>query len=275
MISRPIFVVSGGMGASAAQVLDTVLAQFDTQPVEVIKIPLVRSSEQLEDALERAASAGALVIHTLVDAELRQILDDRAEALGVTTVDLFGRLMQCLSSHLGCAPMAHPGRFRELNRSYCERMEAIEFAMQHDDSQSAFSLNRAEIILLGVSRSGKTPLSMYLAMQGWKVANVSYVPGVELPVEFASAPRSRIVGLMLSPAELIAHRQRRQRDFGLEGPTPYVNERGVFEELEALRGYLKQQRILMLDVTNKPIESTAREVVTLILARRPGLPLSL
>lgn len=255
------------MGASARQVLDTVLAQFETEPVNVIKIPLVRAPREVEDAVETVAAAGGLLIHTLVDPSLRELLACRAAEHGLATVDLFGELMTKLAAHLDCKPLAHPGRFRELNRAYCERMDAIEFAMQHDDSQNASSLSRADIVLIGVSRSGKTPLTMYLAMQGWRVANVSYVPNVELPRELATVSRSRIVGLLISQEQLTAHRVRRQGDVGLVGATPYVAEHSVFNELEGLREYFREQRIVTIDVTNKPIESTAREVVSLVVRR--------
>lgn len=267
MSPKPIFVISGGMGASARQVLDTVLAQFDTEVVTVVKLPLIRNADQVHSAVAQAAEAGGLIVHTLVDPALRDLLGALAAERGVKTVDLFVDLMSKLASHIGAEPLAHPGRFRELNQAYFERMEAIQFAMDHDDSQSADSLAKADIVLIGVSRSGKTPLTMYLAMQGWKVANVSFVPNAELPEGLAQVSNSRLVGLILSQTQLIAHRQRRQKDFGLSGATPYVSEQSVFEELESLRALFHDRRIAVIDVTNKPIESTARQVVSLIIDR--------
>lgn len=267
MTSKAVFIISGGMGASARQVLDTVLAQFDTEHVEVIKLPLVRNSSQVRAAVDTAAASAGLIIHTLVDPEQRELLAKLASEKCLATVDLFGDLMEKLTAHLGVPPLAHPGRFRELHRSYCERMDAIDFAIEHDDSQSPRSLLEADIVLIGVSRSGKTPLTMYLAMQGWKVANVSYIPQGTLPEEVFQVPKSRMVGLLISQEQLTSHRERRQSEFGLLGATPYVSQAAVFEELESLRAFLREQRIATIDVTNKPIESTAREVVALVVGR--------
>jgi regulator of PEP synthase PpsR (kinase-PPPase family) len=175
--------------------------------------------------------------------------------------DLFGDLMARLRRRLGQVPKAEPGRYRALRHDYYERIEAIEFSIEHDDSQNLATLDGAEIVLIGVSRSGKTPLSMYLAMHGWKTANVSFLPGLPWPVELESVDRQRLVGLVIDRERLMGHRRRRSVEVGFQGTTNYSSEESLFLELEELREELKRHRISTVDVTEKPIETTAQEVI--------------
>jgi regulator of PEP synthase PpsR (kinase-PPPase family) len=259
-----IFVVSGGPGATGRLLLDTLLAQFPGSEVSVTYFKDLRSSETLESILLRAKEENALIIHSLVDTALRAKLAQRTEELRLETHDVFGQLLQQLERRLEREPLAVPGRYRELRRDYYERIEAIEFAIEHDDSQNLHSIQLADIVLVGVSRTGKTPLSMYLAMHGWKTANVSFIPNIPWPVELERVDHGRIIGLSIDRERLMAHRAQRSTEVGLGRNNPYNSEEALFYELEALHEAFKKHRLPIIDVTEKPLETTAHEVITLV-----------
>jgi len=151
-----------------------------------------------------------------------------------------------------------------LRRDYYERIEAIEYTIDHDDSRNLETIDGADIVLVGVSRTGKTPLSMYLAMQGWKTANVSFLPNIPWPAELDRVEHGRIVGLVIERERLMAHRKQRSSEVGLGVATPYSSEEALFLELEGLLAAFKQHRLPIVDVTEKPIETTAQEVIRLV-----------
>ncbi len=175
-VTKPLFVVSGGTGTSGELIARTVLAQFPHSHPPVVVIPHIHEIEQVEATVRQAAQQHGTVVHTLVQPGLRSKLVECAGAEGVVAIDLVGALLQHLTSELNEPPVGQPGLYRRLYQSYFQRVEAIEFTVNHDDGKRVADLSQADIILLGVSRVGKTPLSMYLSMEGWKVANVPVVP---------------------------------------------------------------------------------------------------
>jgi [pyruvate, water dikinase]-phosphate phosphotransferase / [pyruvate, water dikinase] kinase len=265
--SYTILIVSGGVGASAEQVVHTVLAQFPNQPVQVLTLGNLRQADQVDEAVVRAAHSGSILVHTLVDPNLRSHLVQRAGEMGIPQVDLMGALMEQLQQMMGVQPLGQPGLYRRLNQDYFTRVAAIDFSMAHDDGKNPESWREADLTLVGVSRCGKTPLSMYLAVLGWKVANVPVVPGLELAGELYRLPRERVFGLTIEPGQLLAFRQQRQLRLGTRGPSDYTHPEKIYAELQAARELCLQAGFRLIDVTDKPIESVADEVIRL-LARR-------
>jgi regulator of PEP synthase PpsR (kinase-PPPase family) len=260
----PIFIVSGGVGASGEQVVRTVLAQFSAADASIVVEPYVHRPEQLQAVIERAAASGGVLVHTLVDAGLRQQLVALAAARNVPAIDLFGPLLIHLSQVLDQQPAGQPGLYRQLNHSYFRRIEAIEFAVAHDDSKRAYELPLADIVLLGVSRVGKTPLSIYLSMSGWKVANLPLAPAVALPAELFQVDRRRVIGLTIAPAQLLAYRRARQQHLGITGGS-YTEHEAVREEMRAANHLFATYGFATIDVTDKPIETSGEEVVMTIM----------
>jgi len=232
-VAAPVFIVSGGTGASGEQLLNTVLAQFPEAAVRVVRRSLVRDPEEIAAVVVQAAKEKGVLVHTLVDPELRSELIRRAKKRKVAEVDLMGPLLASLTVLTGTEPLVEPGLYRRLRRDYFERIGAIEFAIDHDDGQNYRGLRQAEIVLLGVSRAGKTPLSMVLAMQGWLVANLPVVPGVPLPEELDDVDARRVVGLVIEHEQLLKHRQMRHTESGLTATTPYIDPARVHDEAEA------------------------------------------
>jgi [pyruvate, water dikinase]-phosphate phosphotransferase / [pyruvate, water dikinase] kinase len=260
----PIYIVSGGVGASGEQLVQTALAQFPGYRVAVIVVGNVRESTQIDDVVARAKASGGTIAHTLVDASLRCHLVDRAQAAGVEAIDLMGPLLERVAQSLGREPLGHPGLYRQLHRDYFDRVAAIEFTMAHDDGKKPEGWRLAEIVLVGVSRAGKTPLSLYLSVLGWKVANVPLIPNLPPPPELFRLDPRRVVGLTIEAGQLLLHRKQRQSRLGAPGPSAYVDPNGIYEEIQNAKQVFRRGGFSVIDVTDKPIETCADEVIRLI-----------
>ena len=265
----PLFVVSGSSGASGSRLARTALAQFQAADMPVLIVPDVRAADQVRAVVEQAAAQGGLIAHTLVDPALRAQLSALARARGVAAVDLIGPLLDELAALLGQQSAGQPGLYRRLHEQDVRRIEAIEFAVAHDDGKRIYELEQAEIVLTGVSRVGKTPLSMYLSTLGWKVANVPLVKDLPPPPPLFEVDRRRVVGLMIEPGQLISYRQRRGQHLGLPGGGAYTDPAALFEELGFARALFRQRGFVSVDMTDKPVEEAASEIVAL-MARRLG-----
>lgn len=260
----PIYVVSGGVGASGEQLVQTVLAQFPDHHMPVITLGNVRQVTQLKRVIAQAKQTGGIIAHTLVDDRLRATLIDLARAEDVAAIDLMGPLLSRLEGVLKRKALGQPGLYRQFHRAYYERVSAIEFTMAHDDGQHPAGWSQADIVLTGVSRSGKTPLSMYLAVLGWKVANIPLVPEVPPPPEMFKLKRDRIIGLTIRPDQLIVFREQRYRQLGVPVPMDYIDPRRIGAEVQAALRVFRRGRFAVIDVTDKPIETSADEIIKLI-----------
>ena len=269
MTSHQVLVLSGGFGSSGERLVRTALAQFPDQDVAVTVIGQVSSRSDLESGVDAASSSGATVVHTFVDAELRAELTVLAKDRGVVAVDTMGPLLDALTEMFGERPVGLPGRYRRIHEDYFQRVEAIEFSVHHDDGRNVSGLHLADIVLIGVSRSGKTPLSMYLAMQGYKTANVPLINGVEPPNELFEIDRRRVVGLTLDPERLVAYRRTREKGMGSGPLISYSDLKLVARDLDFARQIFRRGRFASIDVSMKPIEESANEVVSWVGAA-PG-----
>lgn len=263
----PIYVISGGTGASGEQLVRTVLAQFPDSQVSVWICAHVRQEAQLEQTIAEAARNKGIVVHTLVDPNLRQALIDLARARGVVEVDLMGALLSQLSERFGQEPIVHPGLYRRLRQAYFDRVAAIEFTLAHDDGLRSEGWSGADAVLVGPSRVGKTPLSMYLAVLGWKIANVPVVPHIDPPRALAELDRRRVFGLSMEPGQLLFYRKQRQGHLGAGGLGDYTDPAKIHLEIEEARAYYRRRGFTTLDVTDRPIEASADQIVDLITRR--------
>jgi hypothetical protein len=259
--------VSGGVGASGEQLVQTVLAQFPDHHVPVITLGNVRQVTQIKRVIAQAKQSGGIIAHTLVDDRLRGLLIDLAQAEDVVALDLMGPLLSRLESVLKRQALGQPGLYRQFHRAYYERVSAIEFTMAHDDGQHPAGWSQADIVLTGVSRAGKTPLSMYLAVLGWKVANVPLVPEVPPPPELFKLDRHCVIGLTIRPDQLIVFREQRYRQLGVPVPMDYIDPRRIGAEVQAALRVFRRGRFTVIDVTDKPIETSADEIIKLIESR--------
>lgn len=270
MSRSPIFIVSGGVGFSGEQLVRTALAQFPDAEVPVILVPRVQQVEQLTEIVARAVNSDGTIVHTLVDATLRTHLLFLAAEQQVAAIDLIGPVLARLKSVLGQHPIGQPGRYREQHQSRFARVDAIEFALAHDDGQHPQGWTGADILLIGVSRVGKTPISIYLAVLGWKTANLPLVKEIPPPIELFQLDRRRVVGLTIDLDHLLSHRRQRQLRLGMPSWSPYTDPAAVCAELETAYQVCRQGGFQLVDVTDKPIELLADEITKHIPTLRTG-----
>jgi regulator of PEP synthase PpsR (kinase-PPPase family) len=256
----PIYVVSGGSGASGEQIVYTVLAQFPDHDVPVVTFGRLRHGAQIEAVVTQAQAQGATIVHTLVDAGLRAQLEALARRDGISALDLMGPLLNRLATVLGHEPLGQPGLYRQLRRAYFERVAAIEYTLAHDDGQSPQDWPLADVVLAGVSRTGKTPLSVLLSVQGWKTANLPIVLDLPTPPELFQLPASRVIGLTLEPERLLALRRDRVKRIRALAGSAYVDLDRIVEESRLALSVFRQGGFYVLDVTDKTLEASADEI---------------
>lgn len=257
----PIYIVSGGVGASGEQVVHTLLAQFPDVQAPVITCGNVRSADQVEQVIARAKKDSGLIVHTLIDADLRWELVQQADSEEILAIDLMGDLLGWMITHYRQEPLGVPGLYRQLNKDYFERVSAIEFSMAHDDGKDPSGWPKADIVLVGVSRTGKTPISLYLSVLGWKVANIPLVPEIPTPAGIFELDPRRVIGLMIEPGQLLLHRQHRQRQLGVGGKSAYSDPALILEEIQQARNLYQQAGFPIINVTDKPIETCTDEII--------------
>ena len=258
-----IFVVSDGTGGTAKRALNAALTQFDGASVIIEERPNIRTLPQVEAVVQEAAEARGFIIHTLVSNEVRETMLRTGRIYNIPTFDLMGPLLERLSQQLSISPSMKPGLFRQLNEAYFRRIETMEFAFHHDDGLRSDELHKAEIVLVGVSRTFKTPLSIYLAFKGWLVANVPIIHDLPLPQILDELEPGIIFGLRSDPYRLAE--LRRFRDEHLSGATgDYAKPEFVQKEMKyALRLFSHHPNWPVIDVTSKPIEEIASEILAI------------
>jgi hypothetical protein len=262
--SPPIYIVSGGKGLAGDAVVQSVLIQFPNNKVPVIIVPDILNQEKMNDVISKALATKGVIVHTMVDPEARKMLIDSCNQSSVNHFDLVGDLSDYLSNLLNTKPISKPGLYRLSNIAYFQRVEAIDFTLKVDDGQNPERITQADIVLTGVSRTGKTPLSVYLAMFGWKVANVPIVLGIEPPESLFKADPGRVFGLNISSVYLIAQRANRVRSLHMDEDSDYINTRKVGEELAYARRIFERGGFTEIQITNKPIESSANEILNIL-----------
>lgn len=265
-----IFVVSDASGTTAERVVRAALVQFDPRQTTITRYGNVRTVEQISEIVEQAAQKGGFIVHTFVYARLRRAMLNEGRSHNVATIDLMGPLLARLSDLFETPPRAEPGLFQPFDPAYLQRVEAIDFTVRHDDGRNPHELELAEIVLVGVSRTSKTPLSIYLAYRGWKVANVPIALGVEPPENLFELPKHRVVGLVVRPERLSELRRVRAERIGTRA-LGYADLDYVRQEMAyAYQLFERRKDWPLVDVTAKSIEEAAAEVVALVGASGQG-----
>lgn len=263
----PIFVVSGGKGVAGHTMVHSLIIQYPDNKIPIKVIPNVQTEKKIIAVVKKVKDAGGLLVHTMVKTELRIILLRECNTLKVKHIDFMGPLADYLEKELGLQSVSIPGLYRRINSQYFHRIEAIDFALNQDDGLNPDRLKQAEIVLVGVSRSGKTPLGVYMSMFGWKVANVPLVKGIDPPSELFDLDPRRVFGLNISLGFLISIRNKRLSDIGDANNELYIDQRHVREELRNANFIFERGGFTRINVTNKPIESSANEIIGMVSER--------
>ncbi len=265
-----LHLLSDSTGETLENIAKAALAQFDD--VEVLRHfwPMVRSETHLERILGEIAQNPGLVIFTLVNPEIRRTLETRCRAIGLPAVAPLDPVNHALSSMLGQEMKARPGRQHTLDAAYFARVDAIQFTIAHDDGVNWENWEEADIVLAGVSRTSKTPTSIYLANRGFKVANIPIVPESPPPTTLFGLRHPMVVGLTTSPERLIQVRRNRLLSLNQQNETSYVEHEAVQREVAYARRMFADNGWPVIDVTRRSIEESAAAIITLCNEREAG-----
>ncbi len=264
-----VYILSDSVGETAELVAKAAASQYNGGKVEVRRIPYVNDEETIRETVMEARDNDGIIVYTIITPFLREMVRHLARQAGVPQADIMGPVMDAFAQIMPDSPKMEPGLVRRLDSQYFRRVEAIEFAVKYDDGKDPRGLKLAELVLVGVSRTSKTPLSMYLANKQIKVANVPLVPEVLPPDELFEIGRDKVVGLTIAPDQLFAIRKERLLALGLRHQSSYASLERILKELEFSEGIMKSLGCPVFDVTNKAVEETAGRLLELI-RRRSG-----
>ncbi|HHX87238.1 MAG TPA: kinase/pyrophosphorylase [Firmicutes bacterium] len=259
-----VYIVSDSIGETAEFVVKAVASQYDSGNVEIRRVSYVSQPERIVEVMEEAELENGMVAYTLVLPELRKTLEQEAERRDIPAADIMGPTMKAFARIIGKAPYLEPGRVRRLGEEYFRRIAAVEFAVKYDDGKDPRGILLANVVLIGVSRTSKTPLSMYLANRRLLVANLPLVPEVEPPEELFWAPSANIIGLTVDPHQLKKIRRERLNSLGLDVHANYASMERIVEELEYARKVMKQVGCIVFDVSNMAVEEVATQILQVV-----------
>lgn len=264
-----IYILSDGTGETASTMVRAALVQYADRDIQIVRCKNVRTEEQIESLIEDVQQKKGIVVYTMVSPQMRKKVFEAASAKAVAHVDLMGPLLNTLDGYLGENPSDHTaGLLRAVDERYFKRIEAIEYTVKHDDGKTLRELEQADIILVGISRTSKTPLSIFLSHKGWKVANVPIVLKTPLPEELFKVDQRRIVGLTIDPESLTRIRKKRLEKFGQDPGGEYANMNHIQQELDYANEIFRQNRKWpVFDVTDRALEETAAEIIRVVASR--------
>ncbi|HQO83144.1 MAG TPA: pyruvate, water dikinase regulatory protein [Synergistales bacterium] len=262
-----VFVVSDFTGETAEHVAKAALSQFATDAITLQRFRYINNKDRALEVLEEAEKERAMVVCTLVDHDLRRWFMEKAGYQGTDVIDILGPILDMLERRLEHSPLETPGLMRRMDEEYFRRVKAIEFAIKCDDGRCAEHLLLADVVILGVSRTSKTPLCMYLAHRGFMVGNVPLIPETEPPKEIFDIPPEKVFGLTVQPEKLVDIRRERLRLLGLDSEiSNYAQWERVEEELQFAKNIMRKIGCRVLNVTNRAIEETAQEILDYLRA---------
>ncbi|MBW6512253.1 MAG: kinase/pyrophosphorylase [Desulfuromonadaceae bacterium] len=259
--ARQVFLLSDATGETAEKIAMAALTQFSAEAVRLRRISNVRDKNQVYEALDEALQERGLVIYTIVNRELAKLVHDECDALSLSSLDLLTPLLIRLTEFFGYSPRETPGLLHGVGEAYFRRIEAVEFTVKHDDGQETRGIHKADIVLTGISRTSKTPISVYLAHRGWRVANVPLVTGIAPPPELLEVDPQRVAALTIDAQRLVELRAARLRNLGQDPRSAYADYEEIEQELRQARALFRRQKWVIINVTGKAVEETANEVL--------------
>jgi len=258
-----IFVVSDATGETAERVVDAALVQFGDAPVEVVRRGLVRTPGQVRAVVQEAARSDSIILHTLVSNDLRHLMLAESRLHGVDSLDAIGPILDRIATHLKITPQEKPGLLKQLTEAKSREIDAVAYAFHHDDGHNVEELDQAEVVLVGVSRTMKTPTMLYLAYRGWFAANVPIVLETELPSALLSVPPERVFCLLTSASQLRELRCARADSEAIPAE-PYTSLEYIRKELLYSRRLCLEYRWQSIQCAGKSVEEVSREIIALL-----------
>lgn len=265
-MSERIYIISDGTGQSAMSMMRAALLQFDKPDVKFTVYSMIDREDQLVSILNHAKMDDSFIAYTMVTKPFRKIIKKYCETNDLKSVDLLGPPLDYLEIYLGKEQLEKPGLLRKVDEKYFKRIEAMEFTLTHDDGKTVKGIAEADLVILGLSRTSKTPTSFFLAQQGFKVINIPLVPEIPIPDEVFKIEQHKIVLLVMDPEVLQKVRSARLRHY--KTTSNYNNLPKIFAEVEFCYELIRKNRKWsMIDTTNKSIEETAREIIHTVYGR--------
>lgn len=259
---RPVvYIVSDSVGETAELVVKAAVSQFNSGNVEIRRVPYVNHADDIRAVVAAAKGQLCIIAYTLVIPELRDVLVEEAALYQLAIVDIMGPMIDALSTIVDKSPRLKAGLLHKLDEDYFRKVEAIEFAVKYDDGKDPRGMKYSDIVIIGVSRTSKTPLCMYLAHQRIKAANVPLVPEVAAPEELFKLPSKKVIGLTIKPQQLNIIRTERLKTLGLTSSADYASLERILNELDYAEGIMKKIGCPIIDVTDKAVEETASKVL--------------
>jgi [pyruvate, water dikinase]-phosphate phosphotransferase / [pyruvate, water dikinase] kinase len=260
---KSVFILSDSVGETAELVIKAGLSQFSND-YKIQRIPYVEDIKTIDEAISLAKEENGIIGFTLVDPKLREYLKLHATKFNLEAIDIMGPMLDSMERAFGKEQRMEPGLVHKLDEDYFKKVEAIEFAVKYDDGRDPRGIGRADIILIGVSRTSKTPLSQFLAHKRYKVANIPIVPEVEPPEELYLVDPQKCIGLIIQPDKLNDIRKERLKALGLGDQASYANIKRIQEELDYFNKVVGRIGCRVIDVSNKAVEETANQILRLI-----------
>lgn len=259
-----IYVVSDSLGETAELVAKAAAVQFNSSVGEIKKFPFTVDEEQIKEIIDEATTEKCIIAFTIVDPGLREYLINMASQNNIPVIDIMGPLIGAIEKVTNQEARGEAGLNRLLDEDYFKKIEAIEFAVKYDDGKDPRGAKMADVVLIGISRTSKTPLSMYLAHRNIKAANIPIVPEIEPPKELFQISPKKIIGLTTDPMVLNHIRQERLKALGLDADANYANMDRILQELEYAESIMKRIGCPIIDVSTKAVEETAAIILEII-----------
>lgn len=260
-----IYAMSDATGELAHNLAVAAAGQFSTHNAEIVRVPRISRKERLREYVQKAKERHGVIIFTFVSTSMRQELLTLSKESGVVAIDVMGPTLDVLANYFHELPSPEPGLQYKLTQHYFKRTEAVEFTVKHDDGLGLDTIHLADIVLLGISRTSKTPLSIFLAYQGYRCANIPIVKGLPVPKVLEELPKNKLVGLVIAPQKLSTLRSSRLRKLGRPDTEAYGKVDHIKEELDYCnRLFRTLGGIPVIDVTDKAIEETASDIINIL-----------
>lgn len=258
------YVLSDSIGETGEEVAEAAVSQFNSGKYEIRRFPYITEENQIIEILEEAKDENSIILFTIVVDSLRKFLVEKSKEYDIQAIDIMEPILQAIQNVVGFKPKREPGLIRKLDENYFRKVEAVEFAVKYDDGKDTRGIKKADIVLIGVSRTSKTPLSMYLAHKNVKVANIPLLPEVKPPKELYEIDPHKIMGLTANPIKLNEIRQERLKALGLSNTANYASMERILREIEYAEELMKDLGCQVIDVSNKAVEETAGVILELM-----------
>ena len=265
-----IYLLSDSTGETGGKLIQAATSQFNIEDLEIRRLPFVRDQYAVDQAFDEYEKEltqkhkNGMIAFTLVSPDLRNYTLNKGQSRNIVTMDILGPYVEQISHMLKLDPRLKPGLTHQIDKAYHKRVEAIEFAIKYDDGKDNNGLKEADVVLIGISRTSKTPLCMYLAYQSIKAANVPLVPETPVPEELFSMPRFKVIGLTIQPDVLHNIRVNRLKEMGLYAETSYTNMERILKELDYAQSLMKKIGCPIIDISNKAMEETAGKIMQIM-----------